>query len=321
MNIKEKSALLSGLTPAEKFLFSGVTLLIIGLGFQFLGAALAAWFYGYNFRDILTLAAYEDPKYIAAFKFMQIVGSIGTFIIPAFLFSFFFTGNFFSYYPFERFHGILSVLLVVLMMLSVVPFINYMAELNLKMQIPIEAVDRAFRDLEVEAEKVMEAFTSTKTVGGLLVNLLMIGVIASVGEELIFRGLLQRILTAWMRNAHIPILITAFLFSTFHFQFLSFLPRFILGIILGYLLYFGKSIWYPILAHFVNNTLGVVYYFFYSRGSAEDVWEEIGTSSFFPVSAVISLLLFLLFFLGWYYRVRIFSQTARPWRTEKDSFH
>ncbi len=166
------------------------------------------------------------------------------------------------------------------MMISVIPFINYLAEINLRMEFPIKSVDRLLRSLEGEAEEIMSAFTATKTMGGLLVNLLMIGVIAAVGEELIFRGLLQRLLYGMVKNVHVAILITAILFSAFHFQFFSFLPRFVLGLILGYLMFYGRSIWYPILAHFVNNTMGVIYYYFYSRGSADDMLEEIGTSSY-----------------------------------------
>ena len=318
MKSTDKPALLEGLTPAEKFLFSGISLLIISLGFQFLGAALAAWFYGFEVREMLSIGDYQDPRYIAAFKFMQIIGSIGTFIIPSLIFSYFFTGKMLALYSFNRISGVISVVLITLMMVSVIPFVNYIAEWNLSLKIPIESVDNLLRELETEAGHIMEAFTSTKTVSGLLVNLFMIGIIAAVGEELIFRGLIQRILTNWTRNAHIAILITAFIFSTFHFQFLSFLPRFVLGIILGYLMFFGRSIWYPIIAHFVNNAMGVIYYFFYSRGSSDDVWEEIGTSTFFPVSAILSLLLFLLFFLAWYYKVRMANQSAQSWRTGKD---
>jgi membrane protease YdiL (CAAX protease family) len=187
------------------------------------------------------------------------------------------------------------------MMAAVIPFINYMAEINLKIQFPIDSVDSFLRTLEGEAEEVMSAFTSTRTTGGLLVNILMIGVIAAVGEELIFRGLIQRLMVGMIRNVHIAILITSILFSAFHFQFFSFLPRFILGLILGYLMHYGRSIWYPILAHFVNNTMGVIYYYFYARGSADDMLEEIGTSAMLPVTAVISLLLFSLFFALWIY--------------------
>ena len=38
---------------------------------------------------------------------------------------------------------------------------------------------------------------------------------------------------------------------TFHFS--GMIPRFILGILLGYMFYWSGSLWLPILAHFVNN--------------------------------------------------------------------
>ncbi len=110
-----------------------------------------------------------------------------------------------------------------------------------------------------------------------------------------------------VKNVHVAVLITAILFSAFHFQFFSFLPRFVLGLILGYLMYYGRSIWYPILAHFVNNTMGVIYYYFYSRGSADDMLEEIGTSSLMPMAAVISLFVFAFFFVVWYYQTGGFT--------------
>ena len=302
-----KNALLAGLRPAEKFLFSVVILFILGLAFQFLGAFLAAWIYGFSVSDVLALGAYDDSRYVAASKMIQMLGSVGTFIIPAFLFSYLFDGDLFSYYKFRNPTGMAPMLLIILMMVSVIPFINYMAEINLKMEIPIRALDQLLRTLESTAEEMMVAFTATKSFGGLLMNLLMIGVIAAVGEELIFRGLIQRLMTQMIKNPHLAILITALLFSAFHFQFFSFLPRFVLGLVLGYLMYYGQSIWYPILAHFVNNAMGVIYYYFNSRGSADDMLEEIGTSTLIPVAAVVSLALFLLFAVLWYYKTERFT--------------
>lgn len=302
-----KKALLAGLRPAEKFLFSVVMLFILLLVFQFLGAFLAAVIYDFSVSEILTLGTYEDPSYVAASKLIQILGSVGTFIIPAFLFSYLFKGDPFSFYEFKNPTGMAPMFLVILMMVSVIPFINYMAELNLKMEIPIRALDQLLRTLESTAEEMMVAFTATKNIGGLLMNLLMIGVIAAVGEELIFRGLIQKLMTDMLKNVHLAILITAVLFSAFHFQFFSFLPRFVLGLILGYLMFYGKSIWYPILAHFVNNAMGVIYYYFNSMGSADDMLEEIGTSTLIPVAAVVSLALFLVFGLLWYSQVGKFT--------------
>jgi membrane protease YdiL (CAAX protease family) len=298
--IVSKNALLAGLRPAEKFLFSVVVLFILGLAFQFLGAFLAALIYNFRISDVLALGAYEDPDYVAASKLIQILGSIGTFIVPAFLFSYLFAGDIFSYYQFRNKTGMVPMLLIIMMMVSVIPFVNYLAEINMKMEIPIRSLDQWLRRMEGTAEEMMVAFTATKSLGGLLVNLLMIGVIAAVGEELIFRGLLQRLMTDLVKNAHLAILLTALFFSAFHFQFFSFLPRFVLGVILGYLLFYGRSIWYPILAHFVNNAMGVIYYYFNARGSADDMLEEIGTSTLIPVAAVLSLALFLFFGALWY---------------------
>ena len=95
-----QKALLAGLKPAEKFLFTVVILFILGLAFQFLGAFLAAWIYGFSISEILTMGAFSDPRYVAASKLMQILGAIGTFIIPAFLFSYLYAGDLFSYYSF-----------------------------------------------------------------------------------------------------------------------------------------------------------------------------------------------------------------------------
>ena len=306
-----KRALLAGLRPAEKFLLTVVILFILGLMFQFFGAFLAGWIYDFRFSEILTLGAFEDPRYVAASKLMQILGSIGTFIVPAFLFSYLFAGDPFSYYRFRDPTGFVPMFLTILMMIAIIPFINYMAEINLRMEFPIKSVDKILRTLEGDAEEIMLAFTATRSLTGLLVNLLMIGVIAAVGEELIFRGLLQRLFFDMVKNAHVAIFLTAILFSAFHFQFFSFLPRFMLGVLLGYLMLYGRSIWYPILAHFVNNAMGVIYYYFNSRGSADDMLEEIGTSTMMPMAALISLLSFVFFAVLWYYQTNAFTN-QRP---------
>ena len=313
--------MLGGLKAGEKFLLSIVILFILGLLFQFLGAFIAGIFYGFGISDILTLGAFDDPEYVAASKLIQIIGSVGTFIIPALLFSYLFAGDFFSLYNFRDPLNWLAVFFTAGMMVSVIPLINYLAEVNMRMDFPIHSIDRLMRTMEADAEKIMRAFTATKSFWGLLVNILMIGVLAAIGEELIFRGLFQKLLTGMLKNPHVAILITSLLFSAFHFQFFSFLPRFILGIVLGYLMYLGRSIWFPIIAHFVNNTMGVIYYYFNSRGSAEDVLEEIGTSNLLPMTALISLLIFTVFFIAWYYQVRVHAnrhpQPGKPgtnWR-------
>lgn len=307
-----RKAILAQLRPGEQLLFAAIVLFIFVLAFQFLAAFLAAWIYGFGVSDLLYLKDYADPKYVAANKLIQIVASIGTFILPAFLISFLFEGRWFSYYKFNNKVDITALFLVALITISSIPLINYLAEINLGFSFPLESIDQLFRNLEGEAEKLMTAFTATGTFWGLMVNLLMIGVIAAIGEEIIFRGLLQTLFQKIIRNHHIAIVVTAILFSAFHFQFFSFLPRFLLGVVLGYLFYYGQSIWYPIAAHFVNNTMGVLYYYFASRDGSEDMLEEIGTSNMMQYMALISLVLTTFIFVLWYYQVRNFTSRSLP---------
>jgi len=295
---------LEELGPGLKLLLSGILVLLIGLFSQVLAALLVSWFYSFPFNELFSPDAYSDPQTIAAMKWVQIIGGTGTFILPALLLSWLFTGDPLAWFqPLQRMET-LPVILTVLMMCSIIPFINYSAELNMRLELPLESLEEIFRELELQAEELLQAFTSSSSWSSLLVNILMIAVLAAVGEELIFRGVFQRLLTQWIRNIHLAVLLTSILFSAIHFQFYSFLPRLILGMILGYLFYYGSSIWYPILAHFVNNALGVVYYHFHAPGESEAVLDEIGTSQMMPRTAIISLSLFLFFALWWYFRVR-----------------
>ena len=96
----------------------------------------------------------------------------------------------------------------------------------------------------------------------LLLNLLTVGVVAALGEELVFRGIVQQQMNKFVQNPILSIWITAIIFSAIHMQFVGFLPRMILGAGLGYLFYWSRSLWLPILVHFLFNSLQVVAYYF-----------------------------------------------------------
>jgi membrane protease YdiL (CAAX protease family) len=76
-------------------------------------------------------------------------------------------------------------------------------------------------------------------------------------EETFFRGTLQQLFIRWFRNPWVGIIVTSILFSAIHFSYFGFLTRAMLGVVLGLLFYYGKSIWLNILAHFLNNAVAV----------------------------------------------------------------
>ena len=97
----------------------------------------------------------------------------------------------------------------------------------------------------------------------LIFNILVIALVPALGEEMIFRGWIQRQLMRIINRPHVAIWASAAIFSAIHFQFLGFLPRLLLGVLLGYLYFWTGSLWVSIFAHFLNNGLQVIAQYFF----------------------------------------------------------
>lgn len=122
------------------------------------------------------------------------------------------------------------------------------------------------RTLQDATEGIVESMMSTDSVLGLLGNLLVVALIPAVCEEVFFRAGIQNLLQKWVKNPHLAIWLTAIIFSLGHGEVFSFMPRFVLGALLGYLYVYGGSLLPNMMAHFVNNALVVVLYWLVARG-------------------------------------------------------
>jgi hypothetical protein len=161
------------------------------------------------------------------------------------------------------------------------PLINLLANFNSQIQFPdwMSSVEHSFKQAEETAEKQTIAFMSTKTQWGLALNIFMVGVLPAIGEELMFRGILQKLFTNITRNAHWGIIISSFIFSAIHLQFYGFFPRWLLGMLFGYMLFWSGSMWAPMLAHFLNNSLAVVGYFMVNTNKLDKSTMDAGSST------------------------------------------
>ena len=123
----------------------------------------------------------------------------------------------------------------------------------------------------------------------LFFNLLVVALIPAVAEEMIFRGIVQQTLESWLKNPIYAVWVAAAVFSFIHFQFEGFLPRMVLGLVLGYLYYWTRNLWIPILAHFVNNGVQVVAAYFMPEQLESLEPEAMGSSV--AIAGIISLVL------------------------------
>lgn len=205
-------------------------------------------------------------KELNFFSLSQIFSAIGTFIVPAFLLNRI-ERNKTPYFNLSFPKEPKTYLFVIFIVFVYAPFFEWTILLNEQMKLPefLSGVERWMRLKEDETSMLTNALLSRTSIGAFMINLFMVGVLAAVGEELLFRGCLQNIFIKWIGNPHLAIWITAIIFSAIHLQFYGFLPRMLIGALCGYLYFFGKSIWLPITAHFINNASAIVIAFYLTR--------------------------------------------------------
>lgn len=147
---------------------------------------------------------------------------------------------------------------VVLIGISSLIVLSVIVEWNLSIEIPESSFQRWAEAKEAELKTLTEYIIDFKTTGQFLVALLVVGVFAAVGEELLFRGLLQNLLAKVTGNAHVGIWVAAVIFSAIHLQFYGFFPRVLLGALFGYLYLWSGNLSIAILAHFLHNGISLV---------------------------------------------------------------
>lgn len=140
-----------------------------------------------------------------------------------------------------------------IIMMAAFPFV--MLTMWLNQQIP---VSETMMEMEKMATEMAENLLVMNSPHEFVLTLIAVAATAAIGEELMFRGILQPMFEKLFRNGHVAVWITAVLFSAIHFQMQGFIPRMLLGAILGYFFLWSRNLWIPIFAHFLFNGSQVV---------------------------------------------------------------
>ncbi len=158
--------------------------------------------------------------------------------------------------------------MVLLIQFAMMGFNGWLQELNQNIAFPesLKGLESLLKGMEESLEKTTKFFTNFTSFWQFLLAFLVIAVIAGIGEELIFRGLILRKLFLGTKNIHVAVWISAFIFAAIHFQFYGILPRMMLGVVFGYLYYWTGNIFVPIFAHIFNNGLIVTVMYLHNIG-------------------------------------------------------
>lgn len=198
---------------------------------------------------------------------LQAINHLGTFLLPALAYWYVIERRTWKQFNGRPASAVAGFGLVGLIVIAFMPFDGLIIEWNQNLHLPetLAPVEQWIRNQEDKMEGVTKYLTTFQTTSQLLIALLVVGVIPAIGEEVLFRGILQRNFSYWTGNVHVGIWLAAALFSAIHVQFLGFVPRMLLGALFGYLYLWSGNLWVPITAHFVNNGFTVLMVYLYQK--------------------------------------------------------
>lgn len=273
----------TALTLVSGFIFSTLSFLII-----YLSSGIPIGEISIAISDLTT------DRNLSLVKVLLLFNSFGLFVLPPFLFCFIYKLSIPKFFKLNELRTVQLLPILLLLFVFFLPILNITVELNKLLQLPdwMAGVEEWMRSSEDNASYKTEALLNMQNHNDLFINILLIGLLPSVGEELAFRGVIQQTLIGKNTNAHLGIWGAAFVFSFIHFQFFGFLPRLLLGAFFGYLFYWSKSLWLPILGHFINNAGAVIIAFYWKENGLEKTIEQVGTTEETNYLPVVSIILF-----------------------------
>jgi uncharacterized protein len=275
-------------------ILTGMVLFFSSLSFV-LGSYLAKICFGVDaISDPTVFSTFDqNPAALNALKLLQVTITLGGMIIPAWLFP-----KAIEQEP-GKFLGITTpvsfqyfALAITLILLSI-PFVSWLIEINAQLRLPqsLAALESALKASEEAAAALTKAFIASDTTQTFLINILIVAIFPAIAEELLFRGALQSFLILCFKNIHVAVVLGAAIFSAFHGQVYGFLPRWVLGMILGYLFASSRSIWPGVFAHFVNNVLTlIVTHFALEKSSLAFLHDDYHFPIFVVLGSVIACL-------------------------------
>ncbi len=294
--------------------------LLILFGFVLLGMSLGNILMIFIFQvlspggegDLSKLLANPQASDYGWYAIMVLQGfvHICTFFIPSLLY-----GVFVERYPVRAWfsHGnvpVSDVLSVFALTMVSIPFVSLTIEWNQGLVFPefLKDVEVWMRNKEDELAGLTKKYMDFDSWEQLAVALLVVAVIPAIGEEFLFRGVIQRKLTYVMKHPHAAVWISAAVFSAIHFQFYGFIPRLLLGALFGYIYLWTGRLSLAVLSHLVNNGLMVLMVYLYRRKITDINIED--NHSISPMLAAASLLLVVLM-MRWLYQKYHVNQPAK----------
>lgn len=179
------------------------------------------------------------------------------------------------------------------LIIAMVPIIGGLSYFlwNINLGETLAPILESLREKTLSQAEIIRTVLEGKGIGILLISIFVVAIQPAICEELLFRGFLQNFFLEWSKNKiHLAIWLSAAIFSYIHFDFFGFVPRLLLGALLGYTYYYSGNILVPMFIHFVNNFIAVFAYYLYQNDMISQDPMSMESGLTFPMWVEITLI-------------------------------
>lgn len=265
--------------------------MFFALIFQLAGMKIIDFIYGIDLsngvqHDLLSL---DGGK--AAFRILQILSSIGGFVVGSIFFALLRRESPMDYLGFKELPDTKLWLPTIVLMLCILPFSSELLQWSQQIKLPESLKDQeeAMRKLQESYLAVQSAYLKNQSFGDYLFNILFMALLPAFAEELFFRKAMLRVLYDLTRRVHLSIFISAMMFGLLHSSLFNMPVLVLFGILFGYLAYWSGSFWLAVAAHFTNNFVALSLTYWHQHNPEISITSD---HYRFPIIiAIISLLL------------------------------
>ena len=261
----------------------------------------------------------SDPKYYYAVIMLQVVSTFFIFFLPSWIFAVVCYRKPATFIGLQTRFDIKQIVWIILILALTFPLSGALAELAKVMPLPKDWKLK-FDAMESTREAQEASLIKINSFSKYIISLVLIGILPAIFEELLFRGVIQNMLTKWFKGPWAAILLTAFIFSVIHMSFYGFFVRFALGVILGLVFYYSGSLWLAIIFHFLYNGLQVTALYIFNMGENPNVKDVEGN---FPLWAGVVALVFIIYALKQFKDISWKKQEVFEYKDvdDPDNFH
>jgi len=299
----------------QLLIFGGITFALAFIA-SLIGLAIIASVNHLSLLQLSTLSQgdFAKPQNAGIVRGLLVVQFFGIFLLPSLVFAYLADPKPLEFAGLKKPDRIGFIFLGTLIILCSYLMVEWLGVLNEKLVQNFlgKTTQQWIQKGESDVSGTLQNILTMNNSRDLITSIFLVGVLAAIGEELFFRGIVQRIFIQVFKNPWIGIIVTAAIFSAAHGQFLGFIPRMILGMILGALYWYSGSLLPAIVGHFVFNSLQILLVYY----KVTDVNQQNSSGSsdkFLPVIGITAMIVVIV--LLNYLRKRSITTYARVYQT------